>query len=124
MGNTYGAAIVTFLVSEITPQEICVDLLKLCNTAPAVSRAQLPQFMVTDGTECSVCQDVFKEFDTILTDPTDQGDILAPVEAVCSSLGPLEQPCKDFISAEGGKLLDFIATKVTPTEVCNNIAHV
>lgn len=123
--NTYGPAIISFLVGEITPTEICVDLLKLCTMAPAVADHKLPALTAAfDDTACKVCTDIFQEFDTILTDPTDQGDILEPLEALCSSLGPLEGPCKDFIAAEGGKLLDFVAGKVTPTEVCNNIAKV
>ena len=47
-----------------------------------------------NSTECQICEDVIQSLDTVLTDPSDQKEILDDLSSVvCTPLGPFKDDC-------------------------------
>ena len=116
--DKYTSVVIDFLVSGLSPDEVC-SALQLCSTT--VTRLVTPAPVKAD-TSCVLCEYVITTVDSMLEDKANQDQIKAALEAVCSVLpSSVEKQCDEFVDQYTALIIDMLTKDVSPEMVCANL---
>jgi saposin len=147
--NAYTPRIVEMLLSDFTPQEVCVAL-HLCNDSTPAS--PLPNYVVKqiggnietnvipDNTingkilddyengienanpECILCEFVMKEIEDQLKNNATDDDIKRIVKDICHVMpGSIKKECNDFVDQYADTVIQLLIAALEPADICTYI---
>ncbi|KAJ8022464.1 Prosaposin [Holothuria leucospilota] len=114
----YGGLVFEVIAGLLNPKTICKDI-KLCQgeTTPVAENVQLSN--PEAGDPCSECEAIFKDIQTLLSDPAVQKMIISNVETLCSDLGGLAPICKQYVDQYGPLVINFLIQYIMPQQFCS-----
>jgi len=114
----YTSVVINFIVSGLSPDEVC-SALKLCSSS--VPEVNTPAPLKTD-TSCVLCEYVITTVDSMLEDKANQDQIKAALETVCSILpSSVEKQCDEFVDQYTALIIDMLTKDVSPEMICANL---
>uniref|UniRef100_A0A023G3H6 Putative prosaposin n=1 Tax=Amblyomma triste TaxID=251400 RepID=A0A023G3H6_AMBTT len=106
MVNTYFEIIVSLILKDFTPQQIC-QTIGLCPSAPG------------GDLECTLCQYALHFIQNELVDNATESQVEAILEHFCAKLpDELANECKAFVDEYGPAIMVLIAQEIDPSIVC------
>merc|ERR1719186_884474 len=96
--ETYTSSIINLIVNGLTPDEICAAL-DLCSSTTEVRAVQtMPTPVEVEDSTCILCEYVVTTLDSMLEDKTNEAQIKAALETLCSILPKsIEAQCDNFV---------------------------
>ncbi|XP_049272569.1 uncharacterized protein LOC119398702 isoform X2 [Rhipicephalus sanguineus] len=114
MVNNYYDMLVSLLVQELVPDEVCKEL-GLCPSS------DVPSKKPTDE-ECDICKIVVKFVYNELQDNKTEEQVKNLLDKVCSLLpDSLKQTCADTVNTYYDELVELIVKGFTPEQVCQEL---
>ncbi|XP_056632623.1 prosaposin isoform X1 [Diorhabda sublineata] len=140
--QTYTERVVEMLLSDFTPQEVCVALHLCTDSTPA---SDLPKFVVKqtggnietnvipDNTinghfiqneiesnpKCLICEFVMKEIDDQLKDKHTDEDIENIVKSICDVMpGSVREECVAFVDQYADTVIQLLIAALEPSDIC------
>ncbi|XP_049272589.1 uncharacterized protein LOC119398702 isoform X7 [Rhipicephalus sanguineus] len=114
MVNNYYDMLVSLLVQELVPDEVCKEL-GLCPSS------DVPSKKPTDE-ECDICKIVVKFVYNELQDNKTEEEVKKLLDKVCSVLPEsLKQTCTDTVNTYYDQLVQLIVQGFTPEEICEEL---
>eukprot|EP00057_Strongylocentrotus_purpuratus_P000846 XP_001184677.2 PREDICTED: proactivator polypeptide [Strongylocentrotus purpuratus] len=110
--NHYTKEIIATLVTYLNPDTFCHEF-RFCSSD---QNAHLGSDMCTD------CTTFFGDIDGMLTNQTVQNMILAAVDDICAEFGDFADQCKSYADQYGYIVFDFLASQLSPQEICTDIS--
>ncbi|XP_049272596.1 uncharacterized protein LOC119398702 isoform X9 [Rhipicephalus sanguineus] len=118
MVNNYYDMLVSLLVQELVPDEVCKEL-GLCPSTKKT--ASVPSKKPTDE-ECDICKIVVKFVYNELQDNKTEEEVKKLLDKVCSVLPEsLRQTCTDTVNTYYDQLVQLIVQGFTPEEICEEL---
>ena len=125
--ETYTSTIVDLIVQGLSPDEIC-SALQLCSStktvtapAPVTITPRVVQPVETDST-CVLCEYIITTLDSMLEDKTNEAQIKAAMEKLCSILpSSVEKQCDTFVETYTDLIIDMLTKDVSPEMICTNL---
>jgi len=113
----YTSVVIDFIVSGLSPDEVC-SALQLCSSSMTAVVTPAP----VKDTSCVLCEYVITTVDSMLEDKANQDQIKAALETVCSVLpSSVEKQCDDFVDQYTAIIIDMLTKDVSPEMVCANL---
>jgi saposin len=142
--ETYYDELLTKLLSDFTPQDICKDL-NLCpkasvddsirvgiekvNFIPHVDTNEIPDhtingqyFTSTDSGECLLCTNVLEGAENRLTHGMTKEQIEAILIEECSLYRIYEGICENFVKKNVDQIFTLLEQKLSPRQVCQRLS--
>jgi saposin len=114
--NTYGPAIIALLRQELDPAQVCT-LLGLCTKTDETP--VLVEKPVKDAEVCLVCETLVQYAEALLEQNATVTEIETVVKKICNYLpDTMKTQCTHIVDEYGPSIINFIATKYSPKEVC------
>ena len=111
----YTPTIVNLIVEGLSPDEIC-SALQLCEEEEVTTPAP-----VTDSS-CVICEYVITTLDSMLEDKSNEAQIKAALESLCSILpSSVEKQCDTFVETYTDLIIDMLTKDVSPEMICTNL---
>ncbi|XP_037274476.1 prosaposin [Rhipicephalus microplus] len=118
MINNYYDMLVSLLVQELEPDEVCKEL-GLCPSTKKASSVSSKK--PTDG-ECDICKILVKFVYNQLQDNKTEEEVKNLLDKVCSLLpDSLEKTCTDTVNTYYDELVELIVKGFTPEQVCQEL---
>jgi len=120
--ETYTASIINLIVQGFTPDEVC-SALDLCASTTEVALVETaPTPVEVEDSTCILCEYVVTTLDGMLTDKTNEAQIKAALESLCSILPKsIEAQCDNFVETYTDIIIDMLTKDVTPEMICSNL---
>jgi len=119
--ETYTSSIINLIVNGLTPDEIC-SALDLCVSTEVALVQTVPTPVEVEDSSCILCEYVITTLDSMLTDKTNEAQIKAAMETLCSVLPKsIEAQCDNFIETYTDIIIDMLTKDVTPEMICTNL---
>ncbi|XP_055602732.1 uncharacterized protein LOC129751295 [Uranotaenia lowii] len=149
--ETYSAELIEMLVSDFTPQEVCVYL-KLCvDQRPDLSllnmefdrdNRQKPHYdietnEISDITvngqitvdhqptvtspECLVCEEMVKEVEKRVKNKKSKEQIKEALEHACDRLKKYKTKCERYVEEHADQIVDLLMKELSPKEICHSL---
>jgi len=119
--ETYTGTIINLIVTGLTPDEVCAAL-DLCSTTKVVSVQTVPTPLKVEDSTCVLCEYVVTTLDGMLEDKTNEAQIKAALEQLCSILPKsVESQCDNFVETYTEIIIDMLTKDVTPEMICTNL---
>jgi len=110
--DTYTDAIINYLVTFETPEQIC-EYLRLCDSS---------KVMQLKTTECTMCNFVINELVIFLENDYTETKIREGLDQACSYIPEkFVRMCDDFVNTYVEKIVDYLVTYETPEQLCEYI---
>jgi len=117
--DKYTATILDLIVNGLSPDEICSALQLCVSQEPPVTPA--PARIKTDS-GCILCEYVITTLDSMLEDKTNEAEIKASLEKLCSLLpSSVEKQCDTFVETYTDIIIDMLTKDVSPEMICTNL---
>ncbi|XP_077529784.1 prosaposin [Haemaphysalis longicornis] len=117
--NTYVDTLISLVLQEFTPEQICQELGFCASTN--VSAPSVPPKKVSDD-ECDLCQVIVKFVYDELKDHKTEEEVKQALDKVCSLLpDSLKQKCVDTVNTYYDMLVNLIIQGFTPEQVCQEL---
>lgn len=109
MVNTYFEIIVSLILQDFTPQQIC-QTIGLCPSSPATPGGTI---------ECSFCEYALHFIQEELVDNYTEAKVEAVLEKLCAKLSQsLAEECRAFVEEYGPAVMVLLAQEIDPSIVC------
>jgi len=123
--NQYGPTVIALLLQELDPQQVCTAI-KLCSPSTIKTTvrepAPKPVKSVKASAECTLCEFVMNELDTVLKDNATQEEIMESLSEVCQLLPQTIEPdCEDFVHTYGNLVIQILSEELDPSLFCQTI---
>lgn len=149
--DTYSAELVEMLVSDFTPQEICVYL-KLCvDQRPDLSllnmefdhdfrkrnHYDIETNEIADNTvngqitvdhqatvtspECLVCEEMVKEVEKRVKNKKSKEQVKEALEHACDRLKKYKTKCQRYVDQHSDQIVDLLMKQLSPKEICRTL---
>ncbi|XP_063968847.1 uncharacterized protein LOC129281952 isoform X7 [Lytechinus pictus] len=109
--KTYTKEIITAVISYLNPDSFCHEF-RFCSSDENVYLGNDP---------CADCKTFIGDIDGMLTNETVQNIIVDAVDKVCEVLGNFSDQCQSYVDQYGYLVFDFLASELSPQEVCTDI---
>lgn len=117
--NQYGPPVIALLLQELDPQQVCTAI-KLCSSS--VKKSETLTFKpvkVKASAQCTLCEFVMQELDSLLKDNATEQEILDDLDKVCSIMPKsIKKDCTDFVNTYGRVVINLLAQELKPSVVC------
>ncbi|XP_004846288.2 prosaposin isoform X2 [Heterocephalus glaber] len=133
MVETYGTSLMSLLLQELSPKQVCIEL-RLCMSGkgrlgqpklPALRRLHLPAAHVAplkDGVFCEMCKKLVGYLEHNLEKNSTKQEILGALEKGCSLLpDPYLKQCDEFMRQYESLLVEILVEVMNPSLVCQKI---
>jgi len=116
----YTAKILDLITSGLGPDQLCLAL-NVCpgtqeEVAPVVDEEE------TVGDQCVICEYVVSTLDKMVTDKTNEAEIQAALDAMCSYMPKsISAQCTTFVDTYTEMIIDMLTKDVTPEMICSNL---
>ena len=117
------------IVQKTNPGQVCSKI-KMCNASQVVSELDIASELVIrddmpdqekDSIKCSVCEAIIQYVENNLSGPANQDKIQALITQACSKIKFATQVCANIIAPTVAQIVNAIAQKLTPPQVCQAI---
>jgi len=116
----YTDSLINLIVSGLTPDEVCAAL-SLCSSETAALEI-VPVKKDMEDTTCVLCEYVITTLDSMLEDKTNEEQIKAALESICSILPKsIESQCDKFVEQYTDIIIEMLTKDVTPEMICTNL---
>ncbi|XP_028408448.1 prosaposin-like isoform X2 [Dendronephthya gigantea] len=113
--NKYADEIITLLLEEITPDQICTKL-GLCSSNGKPSKFT---FSKPNDETCDLCKMAVQYLESILESNATEEEIKKALEDICNMLpASLKTECNAIVAEYGDLIIKIILGEITPDEVC------
>lgn len=119
MINTYVDMVISLVLQEFTPEQICQQLGFCASTN--VSMPVVPPKKVSDDT-CDLCMVVVKFVYDEVKDKRTEEKVKEALDKVCTLLpGSMEQKCVDMVNTYYDMLVNLLLQELVPDQVCKEL---
>merc|ERR1711974_138456 len=110
--NTYAPEIVSYIIADYTPDQIC-QALKICTS----------EVFTDSDIECTICKFLVTFGEDFITENKTENAILSDLEKVCSTLPSAEYraTCVSIINTFGPEIITLVLEHETTDLVCSQI---
>lgn len=117
--NTYVDMVISLVLQEFTPEQICQQLGFCASTN--VSMPVVPPKKVSDDT-CDLCMVVVKFVYDEVKDKRTEEKVKEALDKVCTLLpGSMEQKCVDMVNTYYDMLVNLLLQELVPDQVCKEL---
>jgi len=114
----YTAKILDLITSGLGPDQLCLAL----NVCPGTQEVVPVEEEETVGDQCVLCEYVVSTLDKMVTDKTNEAEIQAALDAMCSYLPKsISAQCTTFVDTYTEMIIDMLTKDVTPEMICSNL---
>jgi len=114
----YTAKILDLITSGLGPDQLCLAL----NVCPGTQEVVPVKEEETVGDQCVLCEYVVSTLDKMVTDKTNEAEIQAALDAMCSYLPKsISAQCTTFVDTYTEMIIDMLTKDVTPEMICSNL---
>ncbi|XP_067131550.1 uncharacterized protein Sap-r isoform X2 [Centruroides vittatus] len=111
--NQYTDLIISLLLQEFDPDEICAKL-GLCPKNESLQNVE------NTNIECTLCKDIMEALETKLKDKSTEDEIRAALDTVCSLLpGTYAKKCQEFIDKYTETIVTLLVQNIKPRMICS-----
>merc|ERR1711974_482946 len=98
--------------------QLCLAL----NVCPGTQEVAPVEEEETVGDQCVLCEYVVSTLDKMVTDKTNEAEIQAALDAMCSYLPKsISAQCTTFVDTYTEMIIDMLTKDVTPEMICSNL---
>jgi len=116
----YTTTIVQLIVEGLSADEIC-SFLQLCEAEEVTTPVPVTPYPTAD-TSCVLCEYVITTLDSMLEDKSNEAQIKAALESLCSILpSSVEKQCDTFVETYTDLIIDMLTKDVSPEMICTNL---
>lgn len=118
--ENYGPAVLDLLTHMDNPETIC-KAFKLC-ASPNNSDKSKAEVALTPGEKCIMCQTMANYAGEALKEEATSDEVVKLLQDLCTFLPPsLSQQCKQIVDELTPTILDELANKINPLQLCQDI---
>lgn len=120
--------IVTLLINDIKPQEICTSLdfcsseLKKLKEANSVSK-NLKKNKIAIDVDCTVCKQTVKTVENLFLSQKSKDKLLQKLENVCAEFYSYSDTCLNLLDEYFDQIYDFLLQEVKPDKICQLLKY-
>jgi len=114
----YTAKILDLITTGLGPDQLCLAL----NVCPGTQEVVPVEEEETVGDQCVLCEYVVSTLDKMVTDKTNEAEIQAALDAMCSYMPKsISAQCTTFVDTYTEMIIDMLTKDVTPEMICSNL---
>jgi len=114
----YTNTAIDMIVNGLTPDEIC-KAMDVCARHGQSSPAPLPE---DKDSGCIICEYVITTLDGMIEDKTNEKQIKAALESLCSYLpSSVSKECNSFVDTYTDMIIEMLTHDITPEQICTNL---
>lgn len=115
----YTAKILDLITTGLGPDQLCLALNVCPGTQEVTPVEEEPE---TVGDQCVLCEYVVSTLDKMVTDKTNEAEVQAALDAMCSYMPKSISPqCTTFVDTYTEMIIDMLTKDVTPEMICSNL---
>ncbi|CAN7993706.1 unnamed protein product, partial [Ixodes hexagonus] len=123
--NTYLDALVSLLMQQLTPQQIC-QTLGLCPSsvvaASALHSSKQGISKAALGGECDICENIVQFVYNEMKEPSSEEEVRKLLDGVCYLFAEAErQKCINLVNNYIDVLIPLLMSEFTPTQICQRL---
>ncbi|GFW97437.1 hypothetical protein TNCV_4991141 [Trichonephila clavipes] len=111
--NQYTDLLVTLIIQELDPSDICAKL----NLCVSVVEVEKPKDI--KDLECDLCKELVTKLEDMIKDKSTEEEIKTALDKVCSYLpSSMSNKCQNFVNQYTDLLVEILSQEINPDLVC------